>query len=114
MNFSGWTGGIIVCAAVFLFNGMVWAGEGCEYNGVVYSGGSFTCQAGYGYICKDGSWDILKTACSAQPHAGSAGKSAEIGKGVCGCTMDEKNFCYASGRACVAEGDAGKCVKKCK
>jgi hypothetical protein len=114
MNFSKFIGGAIASAVVILTAGAGWAEKDCEYNGVVYSHGSFTCQTGYGYKCNDGSWDVLKTACSARPHESSEDQTADSGKAICGCSKDERNLCYATGQVCSADGDAGKCVKKCK
>ncbi len=114
MNFGKFAALLIIAASMGFVTCTAWAQKGCQYNGVVYSGGSFTCQAGYGYTCNDGSWDILKTSCSTRPHETGTKEEAEIAKGVCGCTTDEKNLCYAAGQICAAEGDSRNCTKKCK
>ena len=114
MNCNKLIRGAIVIAVVSLITGTGWAMENCKYSGVLYSQGSFTCQSGYGYKCNDGSWDIQNTACSTRTHESSEDKTVADDTVICGCSKDEKNYCYAVGQFCNAEGDASKCVKQCK
>ncbi|HTZ17107.1 MAG TPA: hypothetical protein VMB78_01575 [Dissulfurispiraceae bacterium] len=114
INRNRFIGTVVVSLVLVLAACPGWAAKDCEYKGVAYSQRSFTCQGGYGYTCNDGTWDILNTTCSAQPHESSADRIEDIGKGVCACSKDERNLCYANGQVCSSEGDAGKCSKKCK
>jgi hypothetical protein len=42
------------------------AGEGCIYQGAMYSDGAFTCQAGVRFKCDDGDWKSKKERCTSE------------------------------------------------
>jgi hypothetical protein len=61
----------VLAAAALAFAAPAWADDNCSFQGVGYSDGATTCQAGTQYRCDDGEWESLGVQCTPPGPAAS-------------------------------------------